>query len=54
MQVIEEDITKFHIRSHFLPFKEKYHGSEKHAKVVLVSARTVSVYIELDIMNLVL
>jgi hypothetical protein len=37
MQVIEEDITKFNIHSHFLPFmKKKYHGSEKHAKVSLM------------------
>ncbi|KAK3152019.1 hypothetical protein QOZ80_2BG0153290 [Eleusine coracana subsp. coracana] len=35
LKIIEEDITKFHIRSHFLPFmKEKYRGTEKHAKVV--------------------
>ncbi|KAK3155883.1 hypothetical protein QOZ80_2AG0099840 [Eleusine coracana subsp. coracana] len=35
LKIIEEDITKFHIRSHFLPFmKEKYCGTEKHAKVV--------------------
>ncbi|XP_021314185.1 ribosomal RNA small subunit methyltransferase, chloroplastic isoform X2 [Sorghum bicolor] len=34
-KVIEEDITKFHIRSHFLPFmKEKYHATKKLAKVV--------------------
>ncbi|KAL6848338.1 hypothetical protein ACP4OV_021632 [Aristida adscensionis] len=35
LKVIEEDITKFHIRSHFLPFmKEKNHATRKHAKVV--------------------
>ncbi|XP_021314186.1 ribosomal RNA small subunit methyltransferase, chloroplastic isoform X3 [Sorghum bicolor] len=35
LKVIEEDITKFHIRSHFLPFmKEKYHATKKLAKVV--------------------
>lgn len=35
LKVIEEDITKFHIRSHFLPFmKEKYHNTTKRAKVV--------------------
>ncbi|KAJ1277636.1 hypothetical protein BS78_04G018500 [Paspalum vaginatum] len=34
-KVIQEDITKFHIRSHFLPFmKEKCHTTTKHAKVV--------------------
>jgi glutathionylspermidine synthase len=37
VQVIEEDITKFHIRSHFLPFmKEKYHATKKLAKVSLM------------------
>ncbi|XP_062224255.1 ribosomal RNA small subunit methyltransferase, chloroplastic [Phragmites australis] len=35
LKIIEEDITKFHIRSHFLPFmKEKYHATKQHAKVV--------------------
>ncbi|CAL5060656.1 unnamed protein product [Urochloa decumbens] len=35
LKVIEEDITKFHIRSHFIPFmKEKHHATEKPAKVV--------------------
>ncbi|KAK8461864.1 hypothetical protein SEVIR_1G106100v4 [Setaria viridis] len=35
LKIIEEDITKFHIRSHFLPFmKEEYHATKKHAKVV--------------------
>ncbi|WVZ78094.1 hypothetical protein U9M48_025859 [Paspalum notatum var. saurae] len=35
LKVIQEDITKFHIRSHFLPFmKEKCHTTRKHAKVV--------------------
>ncbi|TVU33588.1 hypothetical protein EJB05_25413 [Eragrostis curvula] len=35
LKIIEEDITKFNIRSHFLPFmKENNHGTEKHAKVV--------------------
>ncbi|CAL5024340.1 unnamed protein product [Urochloa decumbens] len=35
LKVIEEDITKFHIRSHFVPFmKEKHHATEKPAKVV--------------------
>ncbi|KAF8677202.1 hypothetical protein HU200_046679 [Digitaria exilis] len=35
LKVIEEDITKFHIRSHFLPFmNEKYNAAKKHAKVV--------------------
>ncbi|PVH65535.1 hypothetical protein PAHAL_1G018100 [Panicum hallii] len=35
LKVIEEDITKFHIRSHFLPFmKEKYNDTKKRAKVV--------------------
>ncbi|AQK60749.1 Ribosomal RNA small subunit methyltransferase chloroplastic [Zea mays] len=34
LKVIEEDITKFHIRSHFLPFmKEKYGATKKLAKV---------------------
>jgi 16S rRNA A1518/A1519 N6-dimethyltransferase RsmA/KsgA/DIM1 with predicted DNA glycosylase/AP lyase activity len=37
VQVIEEDITKFHIRSHFLPFmKEKCHATKKLAKVSLI------------------
>ncbi|KAL6629248.1 hypothetical protein ACP70R_029013 [Stipagrostis hirtigluma subsp. patula] len=35
LKIIEEDITKFHIRSHFLPFmKEKGHAKQKRAKVV--------------------
>ncbi|CAL4890345.1 unnamed protein product [Urochloa decumbens] len=35
LKVIEEDITKFHIRYHFIPFmKEKCHATEKPAKVV--------------------
>jgi 16S rRNA A1518/A1519 N6-dimethyltransferase RsmA/KsgA/DIM1 with predicted DNA glycosylase/AP lyase activity len=35
MQIIEEDITKFNVRSHFLPFlEEKSHHTRKYAKVV--------------------
>ncbi|KAF0935028.1 hypothetical protein E2562_029546 [Oryza meyeriana var. granulata] len=35
MQIIEEDITKFNVRSHFLPFlEEKSRHSKKYAKVV--------------------
>uniref|UniRef100_A0A0D9VBJ7 rRNA adenine N(6)-methyltransferase n=1 Tax=Leersia perrieri TaxID=77586 RepID=A0A0D9VBJ7_9ORYZ len=34
-KIIEEDITKFNVHSHFLPFlEEKSHHSTKHAKVV--------------------
>lgn len=34
MQVIEEDITKFHVHSHFLPIlEEKSRGTKKYAKV---------------------
>ena len=45
MQVIEEDITKFHIRSHFLPFmKEKYHNTTKRAKVNLMPLHTENLY----------
>jgi len=39
-QVIEDDITKFHIRSHFLPLmKEKYYATKKLAKVSLMLIR---------------
>uniref|UniRef100_A0A0D9VBJ5 rRNA adenine N(6)-methyltransferase n=2 Tax=Leersia perrieri TaxID=77586 RepID=A0A0D9VBJ5_9ORYZ len=35
LKIIEEDITKFNVHSHFLPFlEEKSHHSTKHAKVV--------------------
>ena len=48
VQVIEEDITKFHIRSHFLPFmKEKYHNTTKRAKVNLMPVHRI--YMELYI-----
>lgn len=48
VQVIEEDITKFHIRSHFLPFmKEKHHATKKHAKVNLCSS--TEIYMDLNI-----
>lgn len=34
MQIINEDITKFHVHSHFLPFlEEKSHCMKKYAKV---------------------
>lgn len=36
MQIIEEDITKFNVRSHFLPFlEEKSHHTRKYAKVII-------------------
>ncbi|XP_044418213.1 ribosomal RNA small subunit methyltransferase, chloroplastic [Triticum aestivum] len=35
LKVIEEDITKFHVHSHFLPIlEEKSRGTKKYAKVV--------------------
>lgn len=35
LKIIEEDITKFNVRSHFLPFlEEKSHHTRKYAKVV--------------------
>uniref|UniRef100_A0A0D9YLJ0 rRNA adenine N(6)-methyltransferase n=1 Tax=Oryza glumipatula TaxID=40148 RepID=A0A0D9YLJ0_9ORYZ len=35
LKIIEEDITKFNVRSHFLPFlEEKSHHRRKYAKVV--------------------
>ncbi|CAN6236956.1 unnamed protein product [Urochloa humidicola] len=51
LKVIEEDITKFHIRSHFLPFmKEKYHATQKQAKVV----SNLPFYVSTEVVKLLL
>ncbi|CAN6271247.1 unnamed protein product [Urochloa humidicola] len=51
LKVIEEDITKFHIRSHFLPFMvEKNHATQKQAKVV----SNLPFYVSTEVVKLLL
>jgi hypothetical protein len=51
-QIIEEDITKFHVHSHFLPIlEEKSHHKKKYAKVcinVWVCLYFTKLFTELD------
>ncbi|CAO2033864.1 unnamed protein product [Urochloa humidicola] len=51
LKVIEQDITKFHIRSHFLPFMaEKNHATPKQAKVI----SNLPFYISTEVVKLLL